>query len=159
MVDSTFVRVRRPYLNEWEYYSNYKKDFGFHYQVCCSMDRPYRLLDFQGPYKGSASDVSIVRETLVPRLRSTKYLLCDKGYKERTCWCPATGRFKNLTPEQQVEYTRITSVRQVNERIIGRIKAWGCTRRRSSQNWKIIDMCVKCVVRLTQLELMNFPLT
>jgi hypothetical protein len=127
VADSTFCRIKRPYLRQWEYYNKDKHAHGLVYQVVCSLGKPFRIISFTGPFKGSAADVTIIRSTIIPKLLPEERILCDKGYwQEEKCWCPPTGKMNTLSQEQKLERRNITNMRQIIERVIGRLKNWGC---------------------------------
>lgn len=121
LCDTTFCRIRQPYLSPWEYFRKEKKDFALLYQVVVSLGKPFRILSFEGPFKGSAADVSIFRSTIKPQLLEEEYVMCDKGYfQEEKCWCPPTGFIQGLSDEQKFHRRAVTRIRQLNERLIGR---------------------------------------
>lgn len=158
LVDTTFTPISRPYLSEWEYFNSKKNDHGFLYQVVVSLGKPFRILSFEGPFKGSAADVSIYRSTILPRLMNEEEVMTDRGYyQEETCWCPPTG--KNLTQEDKIKRRHVTSIRHLNERVIGRVKMWGIMCRRWKHNWNLHMESAHVVSKLVQLELITDPLT
>jgi hypothetical protein len=160
IADTTFCRINRPYLSRWEYYNKDKHDHGLVYQVVCSLGKPFRILSFDGPFKGSAADVSIIRKTIIPKLLPEERILCDKSYwRETKCWCPPLGEIKGMTNEQKEERRNVTNLRQLVERVIGRLKTWGCLKKRWKFSWELHELCAKVVAKLTQLELYVFPLT
>jgi ADP-ribose pyrophosphatase YjhB (NUDIX family) len=109
----------------------HKNDTGLVYQVCCSLGKPFRFLSFDGPYKGAAADVSIFRSTILPKLRDRERVMCDRGYhQEARCWCPPTGNVNEMSVEEKKRRREVTRIRNLNERIIGRLKFWGCMRKR-----------------------------
>jgi hypothetical protein len=115
-VDTTFVPVATPTLSSWEYFNPKKNDFGLKYQVICSLGKPFRILSLDGPFKGSAADVSIARDTVIPKLRMKERVMCDRGYyQEERCWCPPTGKMSDLTIQQKKERRKVTRIRQLNE--------------------------------------------
>ena len=137
-----------------------KNDHGFNYQVVCSLGKPFRILDFDGPFKGSAADVSVFRSTLKNKLQEREKVMCDKGYlQEERCWCPPSGNMQTMTEEEKIKRRKVTRIRQVNERLIGRLKFWGCFQRRWNHNWRLQHLCAQVAAKLTQLELISFPLT
>jgi hypothetical protein len=130
------------------------------YQVVCSLGKPFRILSFEGPFKGSAADVSIIRETIIPLLRENEKVMCDKGYyQEEKCWCPPTGAMNQLSAEEKLKRRKVTRIRQINERLNNRITFWGCFKKRWQCNWKLQRMCAHVAAKLTQLELYVHPLT
>lgn len=160
MVDTTFVPIKKPYLSPWEYYSPHKNDHGFYYQVVCSLGKPFRFLAFDGPYKGSAADVSIFRETILPKLKDRENVMCDRGYhQEDRCWCPPTGSISDLSPDEKRRRREVTSIRHLNERLIGRLKFWGCMKKRWNYSWSLQALCAHVAAKLTQLEVHAYPLT
>jgi hypothetical protein len=159
-VDTTFVRIAKPTLSSWEYYNTHKHDFVLIYQVVCSLGKPFRILSFDGPFKGSAADVSIIRDTVVPSLKSREKVMCDKGYwQEERCWCPPTGAMKKLSVEDKIKRRKVTRIRQLIERLIGRIKTWGCFKKRWRSGYSFHKLCATVAAKLTQLQLRVQPLT
>jgi hypothetical protein len=160
-VDTTFARIRQPYLNPWEYYNAHKKDYCLVYQVVASLGKPFRIISFEGPFKGSASDVSIFRDTIIPQLEPDEKVMTDRGYYQETerCWFPPVGPIQSLSREQKIKRREVTRIRQLNERVIGRLKFWGFFNRRWNYGFDFHELCAHVVARLTNLELMLFPLT
>jgi hypothetical protein len=137
-----------------------KKDYGLLYQVVCSFGKPFRILSFNGPFKGSAADVSILRSTIVPYLRDDEKIIGDKGYRqENKCWCPPAGRIYELSDEEKSMRRKVTRIRQVNERLIGRLTSWGCFKKKWNKSIFLHKLCAHVAARLTQLEVHAFPLT
>jgi len=160
LVDTTFVHITQPYLSPWEYYSQNKKDFGLDYQVVCSLGKPFCLLSFEGPFKGSAADVSIFRDTLKPLLREGERVMCDRGYyQDERCWCPPLGDIDQLTIAEKIRRRAVTSIRHLVERIIGRLKFWGCMKKRWQYGFQFHSLCAQVAAKLTQLEVHAYPLT
>jgi hypothetical protein len=158
-VDTTFVPIQRPYLNTWEYYRKDKKDYGFLYQVSCSLGKLFRILSFDGPFKGSVADVSILRYTIIPQLKEDEKLMCKGYWQEERCWTPPTGSMQSLSTEEKIERRKVTRIRHLNERLIGRLKTWGFFKRKWSSSFKFHKLCAYAAAKLTQLELYMFPLT
>lgn len=130
------------------------------YQVVCSLGKPFRILSFEGPYKGSAADVSIYRDTILKQLKDGEKTMTDKGYwQEETCWTPPTGNMNNMTEEDKVKRRKVTRIRQVNERLIGRLTSWGCFKKKWGGSWTLLALCNHVAARLTQLEVHVYPLT
>jgi len=161
LVDTTFVRIKRPHLHPWEYFRKEKGDFGMLYQIACSLSKPFRFLHFDGPFKCSAAEVSIFRATLVPRMRKGERVMTDKGYYQDTerCWHPPLGPLASLSSEDKLRRRQVTRIRHLNERIIGRLTTWGCFKRRWNGHWRLQEDCCFCAAKLTQLELYCSPLT
>jgi hypothetical protein len=160
LVDTKFVRTAEPHLSPWECYNVNKKAYGILYQVTVSLGKPYRILRFEGPFKGAASDVSIIIETLIPSLLSGEKVMCDKGYlNEDRCLTPPKGKFPTLDHEGRHLFIDITRVRQLNERVIGRLCLWGCFSKKWSLSFELHQLCANAAAKLTQLELYLYPLT
>lgn len=154
------MRTRIPYLRPYYYYNVKHADYGLLYQVACSVNYPIRIVEFSGPYKGSCADVTIFRETLRPLLRDGEMVMCDKGYlAEERCWTPPRGKFYTLTREQKGQSIEVTKIRQVNERVIGRIKDWGIMKKKWQLDFDFHELCARVVAKLTQLQLYTNPLT
>jgi hypothetical protein len=86
--------------------------------------------------------------------------MTDKGYyQEEKCWCPPTGKMGNLTVEEKIKRRKVTSIRQLNERLIGRLTFWGCFKKKWRYDWSLHELCAKVAAKLTQLEVYTFPLT
>jgi hypothetical protein len=159
-VDTTFVRIAKPTYSPWEYFNFHKNDFGLSYQVVCSLGKPFRILSFEGPFKGSAADVSIFRDTIVPLLKKKEKVMCDKGYRvEERCWCPPSGQMKKLSTEGKNKRRKVTRIRHLIERVIGRLKSWGCLQKRWRSGYRFHKLCSNVIAKLTQRELYAYPLT
>jgi hypothetical protein len=160
LVDSTFVMIQKPYLSPWEYYSKEKKCHGLFYQVTCSLGKPFRFLSFDGPFKGAAADVSIARSTIIPLLKEKEKVMCDKGYwQDNKCWCPPLGDIDKMATEDKIKRRKVTRIRHLNERLIGRLVSWGCFKKKWRYSWSLHEMCAHAAARLTQLQVYAFPLT
>jgi hypothetical protein len=86
--------------------------------------------------------------------------MTDKGYwQEPRCWCPPTGNMNQLKPEEKKQRREVTTIRHLNERLIGRLTSWGCFKKRWSQNWYLQELCSHVAAKLTQLEVHFSPLT
>lgn len=130
------------------------------YQVVVSLGKPFQILSFDGPFKGSCADVSIFRATILPELKENERIMCDKGYRqEPRCWCPPTGELRLLSAEEKAMRRKVTRVRHLNERMIQKIKDWGCMSKRWNNSWKLHEMCAHIVVRLINLTIVIFPST
>lgn len=129
------------------------------YQVVCSLGKPFRFLAFQGPFKGAAADVSIMRKCSLPELLPREKVMTDKGYwQEERCWTPPTGKIQELTTELKINRRKVTSIRHLNERLIGRLTQWGFFKKRWQNSWKLHQLCAEVASRITQLEVHVYPL-
>lgn len=153
------MRTTTPYLCPWEYFKKEKKSFGFVYQVVASLGKPFRILSFKGPFKGSAADVSIFRSTMLSLLIEGEKVMADRGYwQEEKCWCPPTGKWNKMSTDKKYKSREVTRIRHLNERVIGRLTFWGCFKRVWHGSWKMHKLCAHVSARLTQLELYVYPL-
>lgn len=160
LVDTTFVRIRQPSVYQWEYYNSNKKDYTLQYQVVCSLGHPFRIISFDGPYKGAAADVSVFRATILPQLKEKERVMTDKGYhQEKRCWHPPTGKFASLTASLRIMRRKVTRIRHLNERIIGRIKQWHIFTKRWNYSFEFHELCANVAARITNLEVSAFVLT
>ena len=127
----------------------------------CSLGKPFRILDFDGPFKGSAADVSTLRSTIVPLLEENEKIMTDKGYHQEVkfCWTPPTGNISNLSVENKMKRRKVTRIRHLNERITGRLNNWGIFKKKWTKSWKLHRLCANVAARLTQLELYSNPVT
>ncbi len=116
LVVTTFVRIETPAISPWEYYNVNKNARGVTYQIGASLGTPFRFVHFDGPFKGSAADVSILRSTIVPLLDDNEQVMCDKGYRqEEKCWCPPARKVATLSNEDKIKRREVTRIRQFNE--------------------------------------------
>jgi hypothetical protein len=147
-------------LNTWEYYNPHKNDHGISYQVVMSLGKPFKIVSFEGPFKGCAADVSIFRSTLKPRLIEGEMVMTDKGYwQDDRCWHPPTGKYSSFTNELKIQRRCVTVIRHLNERGIGRLTFWGIFKRRWASSFERHKLAASVVSRLCNLELHAFPLT
>jgi hypothetical protein len=155
------VRIRQPYICPWEYYNGNKKDYTLNYQVVASLGKPFRILSFDGPFKGSAADVSIFRDTVMKELKPNEKVMTDKGYyhEAERCWFPPLGHINSLSREDKIKRRMVTRIRQLNERMIGRLTFWGIFKKRWNYGFDFHELCAHVAARLTNLELIAFPLT
>ena len=125
-----------------------------------SLGEPFRILSFEGPFKGSAADVTIFRETIKPLLLPGEMVMTDKGYwQDDRCWTPPVGNYAEFSEEMRVQRRRVTIIRHLNERGIGRLKFWGVMSRRWAGLFSDHQRAANVVAKLTQLELYTNPLT
>lgn len=93
-------------------------------------------------------------------MRPREKAMADKGYyRSPHCWCPPVGKMKNLTDAQKLARRKVTRIRQVNERLNGRIHGWGCMNKQWRYGPEKHKLCAHAAARLTQLEVHAFPLT
>jgi len=160
LVDTMFVKISRPTYHSWEYFNKHKCSHGFLYQVVCCLGKPFHIISFNGPFKGTISDISIFRNTISPMMLKGEKSIADKGYyyeKER-CWTPPLGKIQRLTQEEKLERRKVTRIRQLIERIIGRIRTWGCMNKDWNYGPEYHELCATVAAKLTNLELYAFPL-
>lgn len=137
-----------------------KKDHGLLYQVVVSLGKPFRIISFEGPYKGAAADVSIFRATILPHLLEGEKVMCDKGYiQEERCWCPPGGSYSDLTLQQKIDRRQVTSIRHLVERVICVLKSFGFLRRRWGSSFEDHELATMVIAKLTQLLLYTHELT
>jgi hypothetical protein len=75
------------------------------YQVTVSLGRPYRILDFSGPFKGSCSDSSIIKATIIPQISDEEKIMCDKAYRfVPNCWTASAGNEIEKKREKNVNF-------------------------------------------------------
>jgi hypothetical protein len=149
-----------PYLQPYLYYDQHHNAYGLKYQVGCSISYPIRIVEFSGPYKGGRSDVGIFRSTLLPLLEERELVMCDKAYlAEKRCWTPPKGKFITLSREDKGKSIVVTKIRQVNERVIGRLSEWGVMDKKWNLDFEFHGECANGAAKLTQLQLYTNPLT
>ena|SRR6185312_4637445 len=152
--------TNKPSLSPWEYYNKDKKGYGLVYQLVVSLGKPFRILSFNGPFKGAAADVSILRSTVYKSMREDEMVMCDKSYRfEAKCWCPPEGEIDSLSNEEKYKRREVTRIRHIVERVIGRLKMWGIFSKKWNKGWRLHKLCANAAARLSQLELHAFPLT
>lgn len=158
-MDTTFARIKQPSLSPWEFYNKHKNDYTIQYQVTASLGRPFRILSFEGPYRGAAADVTVFRDTLVPLLKDGEKVMTDKGYwQDSHCWCPPKGDIAGMSVENKIKRRKVTRIRHLNERMIGRLKFWGLFKKRWNYKLDFHELCATVIAVLTQLELLNSSL-
>ena len=147
-------------MRSYFYYNVNHAAYGLLYQVTCSLGKPYRILEFSGPYKGSCADVTIFRRTILHRLNHSERVLCDKAYRfEKKCLTSPVGKFRALSSSGRRQFIAISKIRQINERVIERIKEWGVMKKKWNLTFDLHERCAKCVAKLTQVQLLTNPLT
>jgi hypothetical protein len=101
-----------------------------------------------------------VRDTIIPQLLPNEYVMCDKGYlAEPRCITPPKGTYESLSYEEKNLFVTITRIRQLNERVIGRLSLWGFFQKKWNLTYEFHELCAKVIAKLTQLELYHSPLT
>ncbi len=104
--------------------------------------------------------MSILRSTIVPLLDDDEEVMCDKGYRqEEKCWCPPAGKIATLSNEDKIKRREVTRIRQLNERVIGRLVSWGVFKKKWNKGLQFHKLCAHVAARLTQLEFYACPLT
>ncbi len=97
------------------------------------------MLSFAGP---AAADISIMRSTIFPLLQENEQIMCDKGYRqEEKCWCPPSGKIGSMSEEDKFKRRLVTHIRQLNERIIGRLTSWGIFKRKWNKGFRLHKIC------------------
>ncbi|CEO99925.1 hypothetical protein PBRA_007659 [Plasmodiophora brassicae] len=132
IVDVTRVKIEKPALHPWEYYSKYDNFHALKFEVVVSAMKPHLIIWVSGPWKGAVSDITIARELLIPSLGEGERLMGDKGYagEPAKIITPISGR--DLTRDDRAFNRRHNSVRQVVERALQRVKRWKCL----SETWR-----------------------
>lgn len=156
-VDTFSVNINRPRDDRaWEYYVG--SEAKVKYQIVCSLVSP-RIISLDGPYKGPAQDGSIASVTLGPKIRPGEKGYGDKQY--RNCGfilCPVSGlRFQLSNSEKYFNYT-IYSNRQDIERLIRRVKSFGCMKVRWPYSLELHQLAVVAIGKLVNLSLSFEPL-
>jgi hypothetical protein len=136
------------------------KAYGLLYQVIVSLGTPFRILAFDGPFKESASDVGIFQGSTLRRLLDGERVMCDKAYvSEAKCWTPPLGSMNQLSPIQKEQRRKVTRIRHLNERLIGRLTYWGLFKKKWHFDPGFHKTCANVCASLTQLELLYSPLS
>jgi len=152
VVDVTFIPITQPYLCSWEYWNSEYHKFGFKYQITCSLGGP-KICSVHGPFKGSAADVSIYRQTIVPMLKVGEKGLGDSGYRhESNDHVIAAGSLDGIM------VSKAYRVRQNIERLIERMKNWGCLTVTWKYSWRLHKRCIEVIAQLANFILEFQPL-
>jgi hypothetical protein len=162
LVDTTSVIIKQPYINQWEYYNNSKKAYTLQYQVVCSLGKPFRIISFDGPFKGAAADVSIFRDTIKPHLEywNNETVMADKAYhQDESCWTSPLGPINKLSEEDKRKRREVYRIRHLVERVIGRLTFWGIFKKKWNYDYDLHELCAHVAAKLTNLELVAYPLT
>jgi hypothetical protein len=86
--------------------------------------------------------------------------MADKGYvKEEKCWTPPMGSMNQLSDDDKLKRRKVTRIRHLNERAIGRLVTWGIFKKRWHFDPDYHRLCATTAAAFTQLELLYSPLT
>jgi hypothetical protein len=128
--------------------------------VIVSLGQPFRILALDGPFKGAANDLTIFRMSTLNRLLKNERVIADRGYvKESMCWTPPLGSMLRMSEEDKLKRRKVTRIRQLNERMIGRLKFWGVFCKKWHHSFSFHQLCAQVVGALTQLEIFYSPMT
>lgn len=157
VVDVTRQRIQTPNFCAWEYWSGKDKFYALKYELAVSYRRPYKIIWFNGGYKGTISDIEVYRDQLKYALGNNEYLLGDKGYLgDPSLITP----FKNphgdiLRDPDKLRFNHKLQIRrQTIERINKRVKDW----RLAASTWRGFnyDFAITCfyvICKLVNLQL------
>jgi hypothetical protein len=107
-----------------------------------------------GGYKGSISDIDIMREKFLGCLTANEIVLADKGYQGVSPQVLTPYKGGHLTSEQKCYNYKQTALRAAVENVNARIKLWGVT----ASTWRgedyiFLDQCFKVVCKLVNLNI------
>jgi hypothetical protein len=125
VVDVTRVQIQKPGFNERSYYSAKDKFHALKYEVAVSLNPDARIIWLCGPFVGSASDITIAREYLVPLLEAgNETMLADKGYiGEDVLICPIKENANAPLGARSIDFNlKLNKTRQIIERTNKRLK-------------------------------------
>lgn len=145
-------------MNKWEYYIGttcYLK-----YQVVCSLGTQ-RVINLAGPYKGPASDTAVFHHSGVSdAMFSREKAMADKLYRfETQCITPVIGKRFNLADALNTYNYTVYSARQAVERLIKRIKNFGCIKSKWPYSIELHRRSVVCAAKLSNYYIVFKPLT
>jgi len=157
-VDTTVTQIQRPYLSPWEYWNTEYHFYSLKYFYAVSV-RTGEILFLAGPFKGAAADVTIGRQTIVKRLLKSERCWADKSFHYDTAfYTPSQGKKVNMKKGRRLKNAKIYRVRQIVERSILRVKHFSCVRMRWRYSWKLHQMCMLAMCKLTNFKLKRHPL-
>ncbi len=143
-------------MSAWEYWNAEYHTHSLKYQIVCSLGCPH-VIHVAGPFKGASADITIARKYLVPLLDPGEKVLADRAYhKDTHFWTPPKG--PHLDAREKATKKRIHAVRATVERLICRVKKFGCLRTVWPYSWRLHKQCVTVVCQLTNLQLLDEPL-
>jgi len=87
--------------------------------------------------------------------------MTDKGYyqEKESCWFPSTGDMNSMSVYDKIQRRKVTRIRNINERLIGRLVSWGCFKKRWCNSWELLSLSCEVASKLIQLEVHAYPLT
>ena len=84
--------------------------------------------------------------------------MADKAYvSEEKCWTPPLGSMASMSPENKLKRRKVTRIRHLNERVIGRLVTWGVWKKAWHFDSDFHKLCAEVSAYLTQLELLYSP--
>ena len=159
MIDVTECEICEPQHYEWEYFSVKHQQHSLKYEIALSMDE--RIIWVNGPFKGSANDLTIARSEFVRQLPDNERALADLGY---------LGDWHFIVPykpardhEQRIFNLHHYTLRQSIERVNKRVKQFNCLknlwRLRGEEGFFLHKCAFHTICYLTQLSFEEQPLS
>lgn len=118
IIDTTNVRIEQPKEEPWEFFMA-KNTYAIKYEIVCSIRVPH-IIWISGPWKGLASDPTIVKVSGVMEELGNEALLADKIYRGDpiSFICPVTGQYTHLDSEEKSYNYLVYCARQSVEQVI-----------------------------------------
>jgi hypothetical protein len=159
-VDGVECPIQRPadYYIQRIYYSGKKKRHTIKYQVSCRINDGYPLHVTLG-VPGSVHDLTLFKMSSISEvLFQDEFFLADKGYQGHTALViPFKQASTTLTPHQQNFNSVISSVRQVVEHCIGRIKIFKCLTTPWRHDLYLHQAAFSVCTKITALKCLFYP--
>ena len=114
-----------------------------------------------GPYKGTAADVTVARDSVFDLLKPGERLLADAGYRaeaEGHCIVAPGGRSVAMSAEDRKFAGEVHSARQIVERALKRLHDFAFTHNTWRYDAKFMHECVLVACKLCNVYLHYHPL-
>jgi hypothetical protein len=157
ILDVAECPIERPLDNETQrqYYSGKKKRHTIKYEIAVQLVTG-RIVWMAGGVPGSTHDLDIARNCgLIEQLLAGEKILADKAYVAEECFIHP---FKGAeTEEERVFNSAVSSLREIVEHSIGRIKLFHFTKQAWRHELSLHLIAFKVVCHALNVELEFYP--
>lgn len=120
-----------------------------------------RIVSVDGPFKGSAADVTIARESIIPQMLPDERLLADAGYRHENCnhmIVAPGGQSASMTSTEREFAGQVHSARQVVERLYSRMQEFNVIKGVWRFDLDFLGDVFMAVAQITNYKLKYLPL-
>ena len=161
ILDTFSCPIIQPHHESWQYLSTKGRGWSIKYEIGVSIQVP-RIIWLSGPWKGSASDPSIAKQSgIKTKIGPNEAILADKIYKgDRDRFLvPLPGHRRSQDDEGKEFNYLIYSVHQSVERMIRRMRYFGfLTTIFRHHDFAFHNLATKVIGKITNFFLKYNPL-